>query len=305
MKISRGTLYGIGAYTLWGLLPIYWKALKTVPAPEILANRMVWTLVFVAALLTFRRHWRWLRPSLHERRLILTYLATATLLAVNWLTYIWAVNAGYIIETSLGYFINPLINVLLGLLFLHERLRGAQMVALLLAAGGVLYLTAVYGSFPWIAITLALSFGFYGLLRKTGSLDSTEGLTFETAVYFIPALAYLLVLNANGTGSFAGGDPRITLLLVGTGLVTGIPLLLFGAAAKRITLTNLGLLQYIAPTMQFLLGLFVYDEPFNRSQLLGFVFIWLALIIYTLEGVRHSRYKNGAAKLKDVPAAVD
>ncbi len=305
MKINRGILYGIGAYSLWGLLPVYWKALHGVPALEILANRMVWTLVFVVTLLAIRRHWSWLRPGLHDRRILLTYLATATLLAVNWLTYIWAVNAGYIIETSLGYFINPLVNVLLGVLFLGERLRAAQIVALLLAAGGVLYLTAVYGSFPWIAITLALTFGFYGLLRKTGSLDSTEGLAFETAVYFIPALLYLLVLRVDGTGSFGSGDPQTTLLLVGTGLVTGVPLLLFGAAARRITLTNLGLLQYVAPTLQFLLGVFVYLEPFSRNQLIGFIFIWLALIIYSLEGLRHNKYKNGTAEPVDVPAAID
>ena len=160
MKINRGILYGIGAYALWGLLPIYWKALQQVPALEILANRMVWSLLFVVALLAFMRHWAWLRPALHNRRVILTYFATASLLAINWFTYIWGVNAGYIIETSLGYFINPLFNVLLGVLFLNERLRIGQVLALSLAVGGVTYLTAVYGAFPWIAITLAVTYGF-------------------------------------------------------------------------------------------------------------------------------------------------
>jgi len=305
MKINRGILYGIGAYTFWGLLPIYWKALQQVPAPEILANRMVWSLIFVAALLFVRRHWSWLRPALHNRRVLLTYFATSTLLAINWFTYIWAVNAGYIIETSLGYFINPLVNVLLGVLFLRERLRIAQVLALSLAAGGVVYLTVIYGAFPWIAITLALTFGFYGLLRKTGSLDSTEGLSLETALYFIPALSYLLFLNANGSGSFANSDPRTTLLLAGTGVVTGVPLLLFGAAARRITMTNLGLLQYIAPTMQFLLGVFVYNEAFSRVQLIGFVFIWLALIVYSIEGLRHNRGRVTTAAINETPVALD
>ncbi len=300
MKINRGILYGIGAYTLWGLLPIYWKSLQAVPAPEILANRMVWSLVFVLVLLAIKRHWRWLRPALHNRRVLATYFASASLLAVNWLTYIWAVNAGYIIETSLGYFINPLLNVLLGVLFLGERLRMGQFLALSLAAGGVAYLTISYGAFPWIAVTLALTFGFYGLLRKTGSLDSTEGLALETAIFFIPAFAFLLFLGLDGSGSFANSDLRTTLLLAGTGVVTGVPLILFGAAAKRITMTNLGLLQYIAPTLQFLLGVFVYQETFARDQMIGFGFIWLALVIYSLEGWRHS-----AAAIPETAVAVD
>ena len=305
MKVNRGILYGIGAYTMWGLLPVYWKALQQVPAIEILANRMLWSLLFVVALLTLRQHWRWLRPALSNRRILLRYIATSTLLAINWLTYIWAVNAGYLIETSLGYFINPLINVLLGMLFLQERLRAGQFMALSLAAGGVGYLTFSYGAFPWIAITLALSFGFYGLLRKTGKLPATEGLALETAVYFVPAALFLLYLNVSGTGYLANNDPRITLLLVGTGIVTGVPLLLFGAAAKQISLTNLGLLQYIAPTLQFLLGIFVYNESFSRNQLVGFSLIWLALFIYSLEGVRNNRYAGTAADLVKTPAELD
>lgn len=301
MRIDRGILYGIGAYSIWGLLPIYWKALQEVPALEILANRMVWSLLFVLVLLAARHHWSWLRPALANRRVLITYLATATLLAINWFTYIWGVNAGFIIETSLGYFINPLLNVLLGMLFLGERLRFGQFFALLLAVSGVAYLTFVYGSFPWIAIILALTFGLYGLLRKTGSLESREGLTIETGFYFLPAMAYLLFLNANGSGSFANGDPRTTILLVGTGVVTGVPLLLFGAAAKRITLTNLGLLQYIAPTLQFLLGAFVYQEEVSTERLIGFALIWLALLIYSIEGLKHNRNKVDPSGLKKSP----
>jgi chloramphenicol-sensitive protein RarD len=306
MRINRGILYGIGAYTLWGLLPIYWKALKSVPALEILANRMVWSLVFVAFLLVVRQHWRWLRPAIRSSRTVFTYVATATLLSINWFTYIWAVNAGFIVETSLGYFINPLLNVLLGVLFLNERLRPAQFLALSLAAGGVAYLTFSYGAFPWIALTLAVTFGFYGLIRKTGPLQSTEGLTLETVTMFLPALAYLVYLNANGSGALGHADLRTLLLLAGTGVVTGVPLLLFGAAAKRITMTNLGLLQYIAPTLQFLLGVLVYKEPFVRDQMIGFGFIWLALVVYTIEGLRYTRRKSRPpAALQEAPVPLD
>ena len=195
MKINRGIIYGIGAYTIWGLLPLYWKALQDVPAGEILANRIVWSLVFVAVILIFKRNWRWLRPALREPRLILTFAASAILLGLNWFIYIWAVNAGFVIETSLGYFINPLLSVALGVIFLRERLRLGQTAALGLAVAGVAYLTLRYGSFPWIAVGLAVTFGFYGLLRKTARLGSTEGLALETSLLFIPALAYLLLLN--------------------------------------------------------------------------------------------------------------
>ncbi len=305
MKVNRGILYGIGAYSLWGLLPIYWKALQSVPATDILANRVVWSLVFVVLLLTFRRNWDWLQPALGNPRIILTYVATTCLLAVNWFTYIWAVNAGFIVETSLGYFINPLFNVLLGMLFLKERLRIGQLLALSLALGGVLYLTFGYGSFPWISIVLAVTFGFYGLIRKTAPLESTEALALETAALFIPAFAYLLYLNVNGTGTFGNSDLATNLLLIGTGVVTGVPLLLFGAAAKRITLTNLGLLQYIAPTLQFLLGVLVYNESFGRDQLIGFGFIWLALLVYTIEGLRHVRKRSKSPPFNESPAAID
>jgi chloramphenicol-sensitive protein RarD len=303
MKINRGILYGIGAYTMWGLLPIYWKSLQQIPALEILANRMVWSLVFVVILLIIRRHWSWLPSALRNRHILITYLGTASLLAINWFTYIWAVNAGFIIETSLGYFINPLLNVILGILFLHERLRVGQVIALFLVVLGVSYLTFVYGSFPWIAIILALTFGFYGLLRKTGSLESMEGLTVETAIYFIPAVAYILFLNANGSSSLASGDPQTTILLVGTGFVTGVPLILFGAAARRITMTNLGLLQYIAPTLQFLLGVFVYQEAFSQARLIGFALIWSALIVYSMEGLRHNRGKTNPQILPETIAS--
>lgn len=290
--MNRGILYGIAAYTIWGLLPLYWKALDNVPAGEILANRIVWSFVFVALLLTFKRNWGWLRPALKQRRILLTYAVTGLLLALNWFVYIWAVNAGYVIETSLGYFINPLVNVLLGVIFLHERLRKVQVIAVALAVAGVIYLTLSYGAFPWIALTLAFSFGIYGLLRKTAALEATEGVALETAVIFLPAAAAMLYLNRSGSGAFGQGDPQTTLLLIGVGLVTAVPLLFFGAAARRITLTNLGLLQYIAPTLQFLLGIYVFGEAFGKDKLIGFGLIWMALIIYSFESIWVSRSKT-------------
>lgn len=290
--MNRGILYGIGAYALWGLLPIYWKALQNVPAAEILANRMVWSLAFVLVVLALKKEWGWLRPSLHNPRILITYFITACILAANWFVYIWSVNHNFIVETSLGYFINPLVSVLLGVVFLHEKLRWGQLGAIAIAVIGVVYLTYGYGAVPWIALTLAFTFATYGLLRKTGSLDSSQGLTMETAVLFLPAFAYLLMLQNQGSSAFAQGDPQTTLLLIGAGLATGIPLLLFGAAARRITLTNLGLLQYIAPTLQFMLGVFVYGEAFTQARLIGFSIIWFALAVYSIEGLLHNQHKN-------------
>ncbi len=290
--MNRGILYGIGAYGLWGLLPIYWKALQGVPATEILANRMVWSLAFVLLILVVKKDWGWIRPSLHNPRILITYFMTACILAVNWFTYIWGVNNGFIVETSLGYFINPLVNVLLGVVFLRERLRWGQLFAIAIAVVGVVYLTYGYGAVPWIALTLAFTFATYGLLRKTASLDSSQGLSLETAVLFLPALAYLLMLQNQGSSAFAQSDPQTTLLLIGAGLATGIPLLLFGAAARRITLTNLGLLQYIAPTLQFMLGVLVYGEAFTLTRMIGFGIIWLALAVYSFESLWHNRHKK-------------
>lgn len=290
--MNRGVIYAVGAYALWGLLPIYWKALHSVPAAEILSHRMVWSLVFVLLLLAARRQWGWIRPTLSNPRTLITFFVSAVVLGVNWFIYIWAVNAGHVVETSLGYFINPLISVLLGVLFLKERLRRGQSVAIGLALLGVLYLTLTYGSLPWIALTLACSFALYGLLRKTASLGSLEGLALETAVLFLPAFAYLLYLEGSGTAAFAHSPLSITLLLALGGVATALPLLLFAAAARQITLTAIGILQYIAPTMQFLLGVFLYGEPFNQTRLVGFGLIWLALLVYSAEGIYEGRRRR-------------
>lgn len=296
--MNRGLLYATGAYVLWGLLPIYWKALQTVPSLEILAHRMVWSLVVVIILLAVQRHWRWITTSVRNKRVILTFMTSALLLSLNWFIYIWAVNAGYIVETSLGYFINPLINVLLGVLFLKERLRFWQGTAIMIAFSGVLYLTLTYRALPWIALTLACSFGFYGLLRKTASLNSLEGLTLETLLLFPPALAYLLYLEWTGSAAFAHAGPSTTALLALAGLATALPLLLFAAGARRITLTTLGLLQYTAPTLQFLIGVFVYDEALTPARLIGFCLIWLALFLYSAEGIIRN---NRASRQQTLP----
>ncbi len=283
--MNRGMVYAAGAYISWGLLPLFWKALQTVPALEILAHRMVWSLLVVLVLLGYQRRWHWLQGVVRDVRVLLTFLTTALLLTTNWFVYIWAVNAGYVVETSLGYFINPLVNVLLGVLFLKERLRFWQAVAVIIALCGVVYLTLNYGALPWIALTLAGSFGLYGLMRKTAQLSSLEGLTVETLLLFLPALAYLLGLEATDRGAFGDTDAITSLLLVASGLATAVPLLLFAAGARLIPLSVLGILQYIAPTIQFLIGVLVYHEPLTWVRLVGFCLIWLALAVYSIEGM--------------------
>jgi len=297
--MNRGILAGIGAYTLWGLFPIYWKLLEQVPAIEILAHRMAWSLVFVAMLLTVKQEWKWLREVLRNRRTVLVYTLAAILLSFNWFTYIWAVNAGYVVESSLGYFINPLINILLGVIFLGEKLRTGQVMAVLLAGAGVVYLTVSFGTLPWISLLLAFTFGLYGLIKKTARLESMHGFSLETMVMFVPALGFLLYREAAGVGAFANQGAITTLLLVLAGPVTSIPLLLFGYSARRVPLSMLGFMQYIAPTLQFLLGVFAYREAFPLQRLVGFSIIWTALLVYTLEGVRFSR------KLKSSQVPVD
>lgn len=293
--VKKGVLAGVAAYTLWGLLPVYWKALQTVPALEILVHRTVWSLVFVLLLQAILRRWDWLRLVRQQPRMLRIFLGSTVLLSVNWLTYIWAVNAGHVVDASLGYFINPLVSVLLGMIFLGERLRPWQGVAVGLAAASVLYLTLGLGSLPWIALMLAGTFGFYGLLRKTAPLGSMEGLSVETALLSLPALAYLLALEATGQGSFGHAGATTSLLLAFTGVVTAVPLLLFAWAARNTTLATVGILQYIAPTFQFLLGLLVYHEPFSPARLLGFGGVWLALVIYTGEALMQERHRRAAA----------
>jgi len=283
--IDKGILYGASAYLMWGFFPIYFKLLHQVPAVQILGHRVVWSLLFLLVLVAAFRDGRTLRKSASDHRTLLIYLLAAVLLAANWLTYIWGVNAGFVVETSLGYFINPLMNVVLGVIVLRERLRSAQWAPVGLAAVGVIYLTILYGTLPWIALALALTFASYGLVKKLAPLGALHSLTLETGLLFIPALGYLLWMAKAGEGAFIRQGSAITLLLAAAGVITAVPLLLFGAAARRVPLSTLGILQFIAPTCQFLLGVFVYGEEFTLARLAGFVCIWLALLLYVGEGL--------------------
>jgi len=283
--IDKGILYGASAYLMWGIFPIYFKLLHEVPAVQILGHRVVWSLLFLLVLIAAFREGRALCQSASNLRTLLTYLLAALLLAANWLTYIWGVNAGYVVETSLGYFINPLVNVVLGVIILRERLRLAQWVPVGLAAAGVIYLTILYGTLPWIALALAFTFASYGLVKKLAPLGALHSLTLETGLLFVPALGYLLWMAMIGEGAYIHQGAAITLLLSLAGVITAIPLLLFGAAARRVPLSTMGILQFIAPTCQFLLGVFVYGEAFTLVRLVGFLCIWLALLLYIGEGL--------------------
>jgi chloramphenicol-sensitive protein RarD len=287
--MNKGLLYAVVAYLLWGFLPVYWKALQAVPAAQIVGHRMVWSLVFVGVLFVLKNRWPQFLRSLKHIKVVAIYLAAATILTGNWFIYIWGVNTGYVLETALGYFINPLVNVLLGVVLLHEQLRLWQWVAVGVAALGVLYLTIVYGALPWLALALAFSFAIYGLVKKIAPLDALNGLFLETALLCLPALLFLLYQDWRGAGAFGHAGLTTTVLLVGTGLVTALPLLLFAAAVRQIPLSTIGLLQYLAPTIQFFLGVLVYGEPFTLTRLIGFVFIWLALVIYSVDGARQRR----------------
>lgn len=287
-----GVLAAIGAYTLWGLFPVYWKAIQTVPALEVFCHRTAWSFVFVVLVLIWQKRWQWLRRASKSPTTLITFLGTACILALNWFVYIWAVNTDRIVDASLGYFINPLISVLLGVLFLGERLRAWQWVAIGIAGGGVTFLTLGYGTLPWIALTLALTFGFYGLMRKTAALGALEGLALEMTILSLPAFTYLVYLELAGMASFGHSETMTDLLLALTGIATALPLLLFAYGARQVTLATTGILQYIAPTGQFLLGVLVYGETFTATSLIGFGAIWTALLIYSLEGALEGKRRR-------------
>ena len=286
--MNKGILYGIGAYALWGFFPIYWKFLHNISALQLIGHRIAWSFILLLVVILISGQWMHFRATFNARNLRI-YLIASLLIGANWLTYVWAVNAGHIVETSLGYFINPLLSVLLGLIILHEKLRRTQWVPVGIAFVGVVYLTIAFGRLPWIALILAFSFGFYGLVKKIAPLSSLYGLTLETGILFIPALVYLGFVEANGTGAFLHTEIVSDLLMVGAGLVTTVPLLMFASAAKQIPLTMIGVLQYLAPTIQFLLGIFVYKEEFDHTQLIGFSIVWLALIIFWVENYLANR----------------
>ncbi len=271
------------AYVIWGLLPIYWKALSSVSPQEILVHRILWSMLVCLALLALRKNWRWLRDGLRHPAAFRVSVITAVLLAINWLIYIWATNNAHIVEASLGYFITPLVSVLLGVVILHERLRIGQLAAILVAALGVIYLIVNADGLLWISFSLALSFGIYGLLRKTSHLGSLEGLSIEMIILTLPAAIFLLLLAGRGESAFATQSWTVTILLALTGVLTAGPLLLFASGARLVPLTALGVLQYLTPTLQFLIGVLIYGEPFTRTRLVGFSIIWGALAIYTAE----------------------
>ena len=282
-----GTLYGVAAYAMWGLFPLFWPLLEPADALEVLAHRVLWSLVVVVVLLQATRGWAAVRAV--DRSQAGRLGVAAVLLAVNWGTYIYGVNSGQVVETSLGYFINPLVSVALGVVVLGERLRPAQQVAVAAAAAAVLVLTVENGRPPWIALVLAFSFGFYGLLKKQAGVGAVASLAVETAVLAPLAAGYVAVLVIGGTSTFASHGPDHALLLASAGVVTAVPLLAFGAAATRVPLTTLGLLQYLAPTLQLVVGVLLRHEPFGAARVAGFSLVWLALAVFTADLLRHRR----------------
>lgn len=284
-----GTLAGIGAYTLWGMFPLVFRQLDSVDASEILLHRIIWSFVVVAALLVLRRERRWLDTVRAKPGAMLRLAGAAVLIAVNWLVYIWAVNNGHVVEAALGYYINPLITVALGVVVLQEHLRRLQLVALGLALVAVAVLTIAYGRVPWIALTLACSFAGYGFLKKAVSVAATASLAVETAVLLVPALVAMGLLQADGEAAFLHGSAGRDALLLSLGVITAVPLLLFATAASRIPLSLLGLLQYLTPTMQLLLGVVVFDEGLPPERLIGFVLVWLALVALGVDALRSAR----------------
>ena len=292
-----GLAAAVGAYVLWGLFPLYWPLLEPAAAVEILAHRIVWSLAFLVVVLGATFGFRWLRGI--DRRQAALLLLAAVLVTVNWGTFIYAVNSGHVVETSLGYFINPLVTVALAVLVLGERLRRAQLIAVAIASVAVAVLTLDYGRPPWIALVLAFSFGTYGLVKKHADVDGTQSLAIETAFLTPVALGYLVWLGAAGEGTLTSEGAGHVALLAGAGVTTAVPLMLFGAAAIRIPLATIGLLQYIAPVMQFLIGVLVFDEAMPPERLAGFALVWSALMVFAVDAVRAAR--RGAPAIEVEP----
>lgn len=282
--MNTGILYAALAYIAWGLFPLYFKQVADVPSLEVVMHRTLWSLVFVFGVLMVRRQWSWMGTVLRQPKVLAAFVLSAMLLSGNWLTYVWAVQNQHVVDASLGYFILPLVNVALGFVFLRERPRSGQWMAVAVAAAGVLWLAVQAGRLPWIALVLALSFGFYGLLRKVAVLGALEGLALETLV-LAPVAAVVLGWWAwQGQGALVQGTPATVGWLLLAGPMTAVPLLLFAAGARLIPMSTLGILQYISPSLQFALGVWLFHEPFEPARLLGFVLIWAALLVYSMEG---------------------
>ena len=299
-----GVASGLAAYGLWGLFPLYFPLLEPAGGLEIVAHRVVWSLLFVAVLLTFLRAWPQVRATVTDRRSLLVLFGAAVLIAANWLVFVYGVNSGHVVETSLGYFINPLVSVLFGVVFFAERLRRLQWVAVGIAAVAVAVLTVDYGRPPWIALALAVTFGLYGLMKKLVRVAAAPGLFVETALVVVPAVAVLAVLQAQGEGTAGNAGTGHLLLLLSSGVATAVPLLLFAGAARRIPLSTVGLLQYLTPLMQLAIGVFVYGEPMPPARLAGFVIVWVALAVFTVDSLRTARAgaRRRAAAAAPAPA---
>jgi chloramphenicol-sensitive protein RarD len=285
---SLGLIFGLSAYLLWGLFPLYWPLLKPASAYEIVAHRAIWTLIFCLVVLAFHKKLRQTISQLRKPKIFFGLLATSALISVNWIVYIWATNSGHVVEASLGYYINPLVIIAFGVLLLKEKMRIGQWVAVGIATLGVAILTIDYGRLPWIALALAISWGSYGVIKKVLDLGALEGLTIETMLSFIPYLVFLLILENNGTGHF-GHDLGLSLLLLSAGAITAIPLLLFNGSTTRLPYTVIGLLQYITPTIQFSIGVWIRHEEMPTARWAGFAIIWCALIALAIDLVRSSR----------------
>ncbi|EHA1127389.1 EamA family transporter RarD [Vibrio navarrensis] len=294
-RARQGVLLAIGAYTMWGIAPIYFKSISSVSALEILSHRVVWSFFLLAALLHFGRNWRTVSAVITNKSKMLYLVSTAILVGVNWLIFIWAVNANHMLDASLGYYINPLFNVLLGMIFLGERLRKLQWLAVVLAACGVLVQLVMFGSVPIVAIALAMSFGVYGLLRKKVSVDAQTGLFIETLVMLPAAAIYLLFIASTPTSNLLDNPASLNILLVAAGVVTTLPLLCFTGAATRLKLSTLGFFQYIGPSLMFLLAVLIYDEAFTSDKAITFAFIWGALVLFSFDGLRNNRNVRRAA----------
>jgi chloramphenicol-sensitive protein RarD len=284
-----GLVYGFAAYGMWGLFPLYWPLLKPTGAMEILAHRMVWSLVVVAVILAALRRWAWISELARQPAKIALVTVAATVISVNWGMYIWGVNSGHVVETALGYFINPLVTIALGVLVLHERLRPVQWTAVGIGVLTVVVLAVGYGRPPWIALALAFSFGVYGLVKKKTALGGLESLAAETSVQFLPALVFLLALGGRGDSTFTRNGPGHAVLLAACGLVTALPLICFGMSANRLPLSTIGLMQYLAPTFQFLIGLLYFHEQMPAERWAGFLLVWVALILLTWDALRGAR----------------
>ncbi|BCL71595.1 putative Permease of the drug/metabolite transporter (DMT) superfamily RarD [Vibrio nigripulchritudo MADA3029] len=288
-RSRQGVIFAVSAYTMWGIAPIYFKALEQVPALEILSHRVIWSFVFLAILLQAGRHWHSVVSVFKRPKTFGLLAVTGLLVGINWLIFIWAVNADHMLDASLGYYINPLLNVLLGMMFLGERLRKLQWLAVFLAAIGVLVQLVVFGSVPIVAIALAFSFGFYGLLRKKINMDAQTGLFIETLVMLPAAAIYVFFIANSATSDMSTNSLSLNLLLFAAGIVTTLPLLCFTGAATRIKLSTLGFFQYIGPSLMFLLAVLVYGEAFTLDKAVTFGFIWGALLVFSVDGIRNSK----------------